>query len=307
MKKLFLLVASLLVVSSAIAEEMSPVVETAPGEESIYKADLKAERYIGDNATQLDEILYRINFDGDKAYIYNLFSVSNPENFYIMADVLDKDIYIPTDFIYKDMGYAAAIVKRIVKDSEGVWMIGKSDDPIIWHIQEDGTIKDDDTDVKMGLVLYFYDENDPGKLDENDPGMELCIFDDICLSPAEITGLELPSGVTESMDFRCYMNYELDETYMNNMIQVARDGNDFYFKGLYDDVSGSTMQINCWVKGSLEGGVITIPSGQLTGIDARSYFCYNSRTYIDWEIGMFVIDENPVKFLYDENTQTMTT
>lgn len=307
MKKQILLIAVLSAFSYAMAEEMSPVVETAPGVESLYKADVAAQRYIDDQVTQLDEILYRINFDGDNAYIYNLFSVSNPEDFYVTADVVDNDIYIPTGFVYKDMGYAAAIVRRIVKDSEGEWMIGKSDDPIIWHIQEDGTIKDEDPDVKMGLVFYFYDEEEPGKLDENDPGLELCIFDDICLSPADLTGLELPSGVTESMDFRCYVNYEMDETYMNNMIHVARDGNDFYFKGLYDDVSGSTMQINCWVKGSLEGGVITIPSGQLVGIDARSYFCYNSRTYIDWEIGMFVIDENPVKFLYDENTQTMTT
>ena len=299
MKNLFLLIVALSFFSSAMAEEVGPVVETAPGKESTYKAEIIAQHFLGDEEVKLDEIFYSINFDGDKAYVYNLFSVSNPEKLYVAADVVNNDIYIPTGFVYKDLGYGKAVVKQIVKDSEGEWVIGNSDDPIVWNIQEDGTIKENDPDVRLGLIFEF---NDNDVL-----AAELCIFDDITLTPSELTGAELPSGVSEISEFRCYVNYELEETYVNKMVQVARDGNDFYFKGLYDDVNNSTMQISCWVKGSLDGGVITIPSGQLAGIDARSYFCYNASTYIDWEKGEFVMDVKPIRLSYDENTQSMTT
>lgn len=298
MRNLFLLFAAFVAVLSAKAETTRPIVTTAPGEESIYRGEVMAARALDGDVTKLDEIYYRINFDGDKAYIYNLFSISDPVGEYVVADIVDNKIYVPTGFVYRDLGYIVVMVKRFVKDSSGEWAIDNGDEPVIWTIEEDGVISDKDKDVKMGLVFYIVG-------DDEDPGSISCLFDDISLYPADITTTELPANVVDCREFRRYVNYEMEGDYTNMVIKVARDGNDFYFKNLYND--SDSMEIDCWIKGSLEDGFITIPSRQLVGVDKRGYFCYNAKTYIDWEKGEFVIDEEPVKFTFDEQSESMST
>ena len=293
MKKIFLLSFMLMAAFCSMkAQEERPMVQTAPGEEKLYNAEFMAFHDLFDPGTLLDNLCYKINFDGNKAYIFNLFSVEDPSIEYVVCDFNDNKISIPTGFVYRDFGYASAFVKRYYKDSEGNWTMDNDNNPVVWNVDADGNIKSADADVMLGLVTIYDGE-------EDDPWIS-ALFSNFVLQPASISNLELPDNVTDIQSYRRYVNYEYDETWINNVVEVAKDGNDFYFKGLYADPE--PMSFNCWIKGTLEGNIITVPNNQLVGADLSGYFVYNAKTD-----GEFSILEDPVQFTYDAENNKMTT
>lgn len=299
LKKLMLLFAGLFAVLSVHAQEIRPTVTEAPGEESIYKVECNAVSNRDPQGTNLDELCYRINFNEDKAYILNLFSVMQPLEEYVVADFVDNEISIPTNWIYSTSGkYAYYKVKRFVRNDSGEWEKDNTDTPVVLTRDENGVIRSKDTNVGIGLVEYMADE------DENE-GYLICCFSKMQFQPTEITGISIPDGAVR-YTYRRFVNYSLEESYINSIIEVAEDGNDFYFKGLFNNPN-LVMNTECWVKGTLEGNTITIPSSQLVGIDNRGYFCYNNKTHLDMDAGVFVIENSPVTFTYDKETFGMTT
>lgn len=295
MKKLFLLTLLMLSAFSIVrADNDSPFVSVAPGEQNLYNCAFDAYYYIGDYPTHIENVCYKINFDSNKAYLFNLFSVFDPITEYIEADIIDNNIFVPTGFVYKDLGYALVKVKRFYQDSNDQWVMDNENNPVVFTINENGSISENDPKVMIGLVTFF----------EEDDWMESAIFDDYFFSPSNIENLNLPDNVTDIKTYRRYNEYTEDETYLNYVIEIARDGNDFYFRGLYD--YPDTMDILCWVKGSLEGNNIVIPNNQLIGVDLRGYFCYNANTEVDMNTGEFIIKEVPASFSYDESNNTMT-
>ena len=294
MKKLFLLTVILFSAVTSISAENSPFVSVAPGEQSLFNCAFDAYYYIGDDPTHIENVCYKINFDDNKAYVFNLFSVFDPIAEYIEADIIDNNILIPTGFIYKDLGYALVKVKRFYQDSNNQWIMDNDNNPVVFTINQDGTISENDPDVMIGLITFF----------EEDDWMESAIFDNYYFSPSLIDNLELPQNVTDIKTYRRYNEYAEDETYLNYVIEIARDGNDFYFRGLYD--YPDTMDILCWVKGSLQGNSIVIPNNQLIGVDLRGYFCYNANTEVDMNTGEFILKEEPASFAYDEAKNVMS-
>lgn len=297
MRKLFLLLSTLSVFLAVHAQESSPIIESAPGETKMYNASLEASTGFENPFTHLDDICYRINFDGDKAYIFNLFSVYLPKDFYVEADLTGNEIRIPTGFVYEDIqGMMLLTLKRFIRDSEGGWSIDDSDQDLVWTVEEDGTIFDANSDVAFGLVRSYVGM---------DVFWETCVFDEITLSPTVVnTGLQ--ENVTDIKEYVKFTDYDIfGESFTNKMMTVARDGDDFYFKGLY--ASSDEMAMECWVKGHLEGDEVVVDSDQLCGVDLRGYFCYNGVCCLDWNTGTLIKADGPLKFHFDEEKNEMTT
>lgn len=298
MKKLFLLLTLMIGFISVYAQDDSPIVSSAPGETQLYKAEVEAANGFSKPFTHLDEICYRINFDGDKAYIFNMLSIYLPKDFYVVADVVGNEIRIPTGFVYEDrQGIMELRLKRFLLNSNGNWSIDDSDADIVWTIESDGTIRENDPGSAFGLVTYY--------VDEDDFFWESCVYEDLMLSPTTIT-TELPENITDVKDYRRFTDYGFNgESFVNEIIKVARDGDDFYFKGLYN--FEDSFEIECWVKGRLEGDEVVIDGDQLCGVDLRGYFCYNGVCFLDWDIQSLVKLNEPLKFKFDEEKKEMIT
>lgn len=277
------------------AQENSPMIENAPGEEKLYNTTIDASFYLGGNVTTLKNLCYKINFADNKAYIYNLFSVQDPVGEYVTCELEDNKIYLPTGFVYRDFGYGVAKVMKFYLDENDNWTMDTDNSPIIWNINEDGSISENDPNVVMALVS-FYDEYDY---------WETAVFEEISMQPAVIDNMDLPENITDIKYYRRFNEYVYDETYLNTVFEIASDGNDFYFKGLYD--YPDSMDFLCWIKGTLEGNTITIPNDQIIGVDKRGYFCYNANAELDMMTGDLLLLDQPVNLQYDKAANTMTT
>ncbi len=277
--------------------EGSPIYDSAPGTEKYYNTRFSIASMFSsmNNMQEIDEVCYRISYDGDNAYIYNLLSVGDFLEKYVKCDVVDNQIIIPTGFIYKDQGYAQGIVRRVVKNDEGKWSFDYDNNPVVWTIESDGTIKDTNPDEAIGLELLY---------PEDDYAFEKTIMDNFILNPWTFDANEPPAGA-EVMEFRREVEYEVDMTTRNEVMKVAKDGDTYYFQGLVDDESFITNPR--WITGTLEDNVITIPAGQLLGVDLRGYFNYFYTTTLNMETGQFTIEDTPAVFKISDDGKTMTT
>ncbi|MDE6548450.1 MAG: hypothetical protein K2L22_05580, partial [Muribaculaceae bacterium] len=87
---------------------------------------------------------------------------------------------------------------------------------------------------------------------------------DIKMVPANGEPVSLPEGLDVA-------NWVMFDGYMNNFVQVAIDGDDFYVNGVDRSLP------DAWIKGKIADGKVTFPSGQYLGADMEifyySYFC----------------------------------
>ncbi|MDE6480248.1 MAG: hypothetical protein K2L45_08250, partial [Muribaculaceae bacterium] len=87
---------------------------------------------------------------------------------------------------------------------------------------------------------------------------------DIKMMPAKGEPVSLPEGLDIA-------NWVMFDGYMNNFVQVAIDGEDFYVNGVDRSLP------DAWIKGKIGDGKVTFPSGQYLGADMEifyySYFC----------------------------------
>lgn len=296
MKKLLLLL-FVTCCNFAAFSQNSYITDKAPGSALTYKAEFSVAHSASDadNTEYIDEVCYRICFDGDKAYIYNLFSITDTQKKYFIAEVRDKEIHIPTGYIYNQNDYAYSTATRYIK-KDGAWVADTDNGDVVWTIGDDGTIRELDPDVQLGSVVTYkgYD----------DMSYEAGLIDRIVLVPVTLESV-VPPATAQILEFRRDCYYEFDDMTTVKVVSCARDGNDFYFRNLFSDPVSFDNPL--WVKGTLDGRILTIPGGQLVGVDDRSYFGYNTKTHLDWDIEDFVVDADPVKFIYDEATGTFST
>ena len=126
--------------------------------------------------------------------------------------------------------------------------------------------------------IYYYTYTKPGAvITQQEPEQ-----------PEPPTLVEVPETATVEDDWSIQASGSKE---ISMATQVAFEGNDVYFKGVaYWFPEG-------WIKGTLENGVASFPSGQLIGEDAYGpeYVCS--------------LDDSPIEFAYDEANHifTMTT
>ena len=140
------------------------------------------------------------------------------------------------------------------------------------------------------LLAAVYDDNDDwlGSADFNSVYTE-AQFEQLVTSPGE----------GDEYYYVGRYNNGTSNTKLDATVRVYRDGNDIYFKGIASGNAGTDADLlpDAWVKGTISGNKVTIPSGQFLGV-ARS-----NRTYL---IGRDVNGIADVTLTYDEATQTYT-
>lgn len=141
------------------------------------------------------------------------------------------------------------------------------------------TVEDEDTGETTDYILWDYEDGIVWACD---------------IYPNEATITELPDGATiEELIF-------LDSDGNSSSINVAFVGNDFYFQ-ISEDVPG-------WVKGTIDGDKVIVPSGQYLGIDeyyeVHAYFAAATYTY-DEDNGLDYEYTDQLVFNYDADAKRL--
>ncbi len=174
----------------------------------------------------------------------------------VQAIYQEYDEYYDEDFIV----YLAPM-KVVINENNIGYFVVTDDARFVLNIGEDGTLTSADPDVLLGVCVHTLDESLVG----NDVWIWKGFGDwKITMTPASGMPVSLPEGLEVT-------NWVMNDGYMNNFVQVAIDGDDFYVNGVDRSLP------DAWVKGKIADGKVTFPSGQYLGADMEifyySYFC----------------------------------
>ena len=130
--------------------------------------------------------------------------------------------------------------------------------------------------------------------------------DNIQFQPITITEAEVGAVVPETAtveDWTLEGNYIVYGNFYERQYatKVAFDGSDIYIKGLAYDLRETSDD---WVKGTVDGNTVTIPSGQFIGYDNYGGKCYlvGSNDYANTTGTSTITD---IVFIYDASAQTL--
>lgn len=226
---ILLMAAAMTAITADAAGTESHLTETAPAEMYYYMGEADMEKTNFDNPPQhIPDMCFRISYAEGKAYLYNFFSVFDPKNAYIETDIIDNKIILPTGWVYTQSTGSYGQVSRFCKDSEGNWGLDATNQDVVFNIAEDGTITEDDPETKFGLMVFFNDDDLAGY------EYPMVIYDNLTLKPVDIQANE-PGPDATFLEYHRGVEYAFDETELHQVITAARDGNNYYFKNLYDD------------------------------------------------------------------------
>lgn len=269
------------------------------GEKHVYTATLDM---IQSGTKTLDGLYYELYFDNKDVYIKCLFSGAvYPFDTYIKATLEGNKIIIPTGAHYmndRTWGYGMRVA-RVVQDA-GKFVLDQTDEPIVWTVS-DGVITEDDPNAAMALAIMedFRDPDDPDFVVFHKDEIRYTV-DNMKLEPMTEVAPAFPEGVqTEMVHF--FTNYIFDETTVDWMGEMVRDGNDVYIKGLYYE------EPQLMLKGTMQGDKVIFPAHQYMGVDWRGYHNYNTVAHLDMTTYEFVADDEDLVMDWDADAQKLTT
>lgn len=174
----------------------------------------------------------------------------------VQAIYMEYDDYYDMDFIV----YLAPMEVVIDENNRGTFVVN-DDSRYVLNVGEDGSLTAADPSMILGVCVHTINE----ELEGNDVWIWKGFGDrDVKMVPATAEPVSLPEGVEVS-------NWVMTDEYVNDFVQVAIDGDDFYVCGLDRSLP------DAWVKGKIADGKVTFPSGQYLGADMEifyySYFC----------------------------------
>lgn len=154
-----------------------------------------------------------------------------------------------------------APMKLVVNENNIGTFVVPDDCRYVLNIGDDGTLTSADPEMLLGVCVHTPDEDVEG----NDVWIWKGFGDrDIKMETAKGEPVSLPEGLDIA-------NWVMFDGYMNNFVQVAIDGEDFYVNGVDRPLP------DAWIKGKIADGKVTFPSGQYLGADMDifyySYFC----------------------------------
>ncbi len=171
-------------------------------------------------------------------------------------------IYVEYDEDYDEelTVYLAPMKVEINENNVGTFVVPE-DCRYVFNIGEDGSLTSADPKMLLGVCVHTPDETVEG----NNVWIWRGFGDrDIKMTEAKGEPVALPEGLDVA-------NWVMFDGYMNNFVQVAIDGEDFYVNGVDRSLP------EAWIKGKIADGKVTFPSGQYLGADMEiyyySYFC----------------------------------
>lgn len=186
-------------------------------------------------------------------------------------------IYVEYDD-YEDLEFVVYLAPmRLVVNENNIGTFVVTDDcRYVLNIGEDGTLTSADPDILLGVCVHTPDEEVEG----NDVWIWKGFGDrNIKMKPFNEEPVSLPEGIEVA-------NWVMFDGYLNNIVQVAIDGDDFYLNGVDRSLP------DAWIKGKIGDGKVTFPSGQYLGADMEifyySYFCGAEFSEEENEYGDFV-------------------
>lgn len=207
-------------------------------------------------------------------------------------------IYVEYDEYYDvEIGVYLAPMKVVVNENNVGTFVVTDDCKFVLNIGEDGSLTSADPDILLGVCVHTLNE----ELEGNDVWMWKGFGDrDIKMIPFNDEPLSLPEGIEVA-------NWVMNDGYMNNFVQVAIDGDDFYLNGVDRSLP------DAWIKGKIADGKVTFPSGQYLGADMEiyyySYFCgaeFFDETDKEGETYRACSMADSAVFAYDEEAGKLT-
>lgn len=209
--------------------------------------------------------------DGDDGYVYlshmaSEYPVNTWTRFEKQGDTLVMEgvqaIYKEYDEDYEEefIVYLAPMEVVIDENNRGTFVVN-DDCRYVLNIGEDGSLTSADPKMILGVCVHTINE----ELTGNDVWIWKGFGDrDVKMVPQTAVPVSLPEGLEVA-------DWVMTDKYVNEFVQVAIDGEDFYVCGLDQSLP------DAWVKGTISDGKVTFPSGQYLGADMDiyyySYFC----------------------------------
>lgn len=207
-------------------------------------------------------------------------------------------IYVEYDEDYDEelIVYLAPMKLEVNENNVGTFVV-TDDCRYVLNIGEDGSFASADPKMLLGVCVHTPDETVEG----NDVWIWKGFGDwDIKMVPANAEPVAIPEGIEVA-------NWVMNDGYMNNFVQVAIDGDDFYVNGVDRSLP------DAWVKGKIADGKVTFPSGQYLGADMDiyyySYFCgaeFFDETDKEGETYRACSMADSAVFAYDEEAGKLT-
>ena len=166
-------------------------------------------------------------------------------------------IYVEYDEDYDEelIVYLAPMKVEINENNVGTFVV-TDDCRYVLNIGEDGSLTSADPNMLLGVCVHTPDDTVEG----NAVWIWKGFGDrDIKMVPANGEPVSLPEGIEVA-------NWVMNDGYMNNFVQVAIDGDDFYVNGVDRSLP------DAWIKGKIADGKVTFPSGQYLGADMEIYY-----------------------------------
>ncbi len=208
---------------------------------------------------------------GDDGYVYlshmaSEYPVNTWNRFVREGDTLVMQgvqaIYEEYDEDYEEyLTIYLAPMEVVVNENNVGTFVVPEDCRFVLNVGEDGSLTSADPNMLLGVCVHTPDTSVEG----NDVWIWKGFGDrDIKMVPMTSTPVSLPEGLE-------VVNWVMTDEYVNDFVQVAIDGEDFYVCGLDRSLP------DAWVKGKIADGKVTFPSGQYLGADMDiyyySYFC----------------------------------
>lgn len=203
--------------------------------------------------------------DGTTVYFKNPISYFAADT-YVKGTLEGNTITIPmgqTIYTWTDYGYGAELCwVNAVRDESGA-VVNSSDVTRDTETEtaefvindEDGTITLQGSNENHLLSAVYDDDNSwTGRADYN-----------TVYTPFEMPDLVVPP-VSEPMTTYYHNGAFNNGDVINQTVNVIVDGSDIYFQGLTKTNEDYTILEDAWVKGTIEGNTVTIPSGQFIGL-----------------------------------------
>lgn len=224
---------------------------------------------LGDNANNAAPKYYTAG-SAARVYAYNTFTIAGPN----IVGVVVK-------YASGNAGNLTASVGTVTQNTEELtW---------IWTGKANSIVFKNDNNGQMritGIDITYEPSDEPIDEPGDDPVQEDVL-------------VVVPATATVEADWMLRGTYyDTDDTYSENYpVQVAFDGNDVYIQGLaywFEDA---------WVKGTLSGTTLTIPTGQYVGEDEYGSTYFIGLTATTDEATNAPVD---IEFTYDASAKTFT-
>lgn len=262
---------------------------TPEGEPQLY--ELSAEAYYSDGM-QIGYaalgVYVSYSEDGKSVYISNLFPMYEfkSKEMWVKGNVEGNTITIPAQLVYSSEAMTGSTYYWIGTDDGKNELTG-----FTLTIRNDGALVQSTNNQYIALA----------SCDEN--GFFLKAYhleSNLKIQPVkgDLTPVTVPESAT--VEDAIYEYFDSGSKACYDIEKIAFDGNDVYFHGL-------TPDIDAWVKGTYDDGVLTVPGRQYLGISDKGYVLFfNPAVYKGFNaLGEVDYEFQDAVFTYDEEAKTL--